>query len=457
MRRIDLKSLRVRLLLSLGGGALVVMGLTWVLHGILLRETARDFLGDRLRQEAEYTLSQLKESPARYPTQAAPSSLASQVFHHLYVLRLDAQVSSSHPAWLATLEPLLDGTDEALIDVHRQGSHLLVYRRPFAFQGHSGVLLVGEAFDSVEQGLAELHWWIGAIAGLVLVALIALNLLAVRAALKPIVQLQRQLRDLRAGRRTRIQVAAPSEIAPLITQLNRFMDAQDSRLARSRHAVADLSHAIKTPLAAVMQVMRGRRPIDETRRGKVLERLSDIQAQLEAQLRRARLAGPDAGQSLSVPEEIERLLEMFRGLYPDKRFVLTANVDASTCIAMERQDFMEMAGIVLDNAGKWARRDVRVALDLDARLTLRVEDDGEGVDDSQLSGLGQRGRRLDEQRSGNGLGLSILLQLVDHYRGEVAFRRATLGGLEVVMTLMLNGDEGGVEQGSARGDGAWRK
>ncbi|ATJ83314.1 ATP-binding protein [Halomonas beimenensis] len=435
MRPLDRRSLRIRLLVWLGGAALIVVGVTWLLHGILLRDLARDFLGDRLREEAEYTLDKLRQEPTTRPPLTAPSSLAAQVFHHLYVLSLDGEVTTSHPAWLDTLYPLLEVQDDALLDVHRQGSHLLVYRRPFSVAGHEGVLLVGENFDRVETGLIRLTWWIGIIAGLVLLLLIILNLLAVRAALRPIAQLQRQLDELRLGQRARLDLTVPTELETLVTQLNRFMDAQDSRLKRSRHAVADLSHALKTPLAAIMQVMRGSRPIDPQRRAKILARLADMQAQLNAELRRSRIAGPDAGQHTVIRREIQGMLDMFQSLYPDKEFRWSGTLDESASLAMERQDFMEMVGIVLDNAGKWASHTIRIHATLTDGLRLVVEDDGSGVPEEQLTRLGQRGQRLDEGRPGHGLGLSILIQLLDHYAGSVDFQSPPDSGLRVTIHI----------------------
>lgn len=430
---LDRHSLRVRLLIWLGGAALIVVGVTWLLHGILLRDLARDFLGDRLREEAEYTLEKFRREPTASPLLAAPTSLSAKVFHHLYVLRLDGEVTTSHPTWLETLYPLLDGGEDALIDVHRQGNHLLVYRLPFSIAGHEGTLIVGESFDRVEAGLNKLHWWIGLIAGLVLLLLIGLNLLAVRAGLDPIAQLQRQLEELRQGTRKRLQLTMPTELEPLITQLNRLMDAQENRLKRSRHAVSNLSHALKTPLAAIMQAIRGQRPIGQSRRAKILARLEDMQTQLNAELRRSRIAGADSGQHTFPGRELASLLDMFRTLYPDKTFLSVEMPEAQVRLAMERQDFMEMAGIVLDNAGKWARDTIRIHTTASDGLYMLVEDDGPGVPAEQLARLGQRGRRLDEGLPGHGLGLSILINLLEHYQGTVEFQTPADSGLRVVI------------------------
>lgn len=106
-------------------------------------------------------------------------------------------------------------------------------------------------------------------------------------------------------------------------------------------------------------------------------------------------------------------------------------------IEMERQDFLEMIGIVLDNAGKWANQSVWLGLTLGRCLELKIQDDGLGVAAELLPLLGRRGQRLDEGRPGNGIGLSILLELVEQYRGEVGFQATPHGGLEVTIRLPL--------------------
>ncbi|PMR67163.1 sensor histidine kinase [Halomonas heilongjiangensis] len=441
MRHVDRRSLRFRLLTWLGGVAVIVVGVTWLLHGILLHDLARGFLGERLRQEAEHTLQQFRQEQDSLPAWLESAGGGYQVFHHLYALRLDGEITTSHPRWLAPLEPHLKGDDDTLVDIHWQGRQLLAYRKVFTLDGHSGVLLIGEDFAQVAAGLTTLHWWVGGIAGVLLMLLVALNLIAVNRGLRPLSRLQRQLDELQSGERERLRLDTPSELDNLVAQLNRFMDDQDRRLQRSRESVANLSHALKTPLAAVTQVLRGSRPIDDGRRAKMLLRLEDMHAQLESELRRSRIAGPYTGQRTLIRREVERLIDMFGALHPDKRFRLAAIPAAEASVSVERQDFTEMLGIVLDNAGKWADREVVCRLELAESLTLTVEDDGPGVSAEDIALLGRRGLRLDEGRPGHGLGLSILRQLVEQYGGVLKFEVGGRGGLRVVITL-AHGDPG---------------
>lgn len=151
MLHIDRRSLRFRLLAWLGGVALFVVMTTWLLHGILLQNLARDFLGERLQREADHAVTQLEQGEAAMPAALDSVSRGYQVFHHLYVLRLNGSVSASNPQWQQQLAPLLEENGDALLDVKQGDQHLLVYRRHFEWQGSNGVLLVGRIFPRLKR------------------------------------------------------------------------------------------------------------------------------------------------------------------------------------------------------------------------------------------------------------------------------------------------------------------
>ncbi len=433
MFRPDRRSLRLRLLGGLAIVALLVAGGTWTLHGLLLGRLAQDFLADRLQQEADFVVRRLRiGGPESLPL--PPDASPAETFHHFYLLRVGGQVYGTHEALLPQLSPLIEGTTQGAELVRWRDHRLLLWRTRFTLDGEPAVLVVGEDFASIEQGLSRLHWWIGAVAVTLLLLLLLLNLIAVNRALRPFGQLSLQLAELQRGERRRLDIETVSELEAPITQLNAFLDEQERRQQRSRESLANLSHAIRTPLTAVMQALRSRRALDDKRRTRILERLDDIDEKLESELRRSRIVGLSTGQQHTTMAEVISMLEMFRTLYPDRTFLLNVPEATDYQLPLERQDGMEMLGILLDNAGKWAHERVELTL-LAAPFRLVIEDDGPGVADEWLAQLGQRGLRLDEQYRGHGLGLSILAQLAERYGGRVTYARARLGGLRVEITF----------------------
>jgi signal transduction histidine kinase len=76
---------------------------------------------------------------------------------------------------------------------------------------------------------------------------------------------------------------------------------------------------------------------------------------------------------------------------------------------------------------------------VDNKLTIKVEDDGPGVNDTLVTQLTQRGKRLDESVSGYGLGLSIAQDIIEQYQGVLELGRSDkLGGFCVTATLSID-------------------
>jgi signal transduction histidine kinase len=101
-------------------------------------------------------------------------------------------------------------------------------------------------------------------------------------------------------------------------------------------------------------------------------------------------------------------------------------------VAIASEDLIEILGPLLENAVRFARRQVGVAGSADSGgIILSVEDDGPGIQASDISQALKRGARLDEAGGGHGLGLAIARQLVEACGGTIALGASPLGGLRV--------------------------
>src|SRR5690606_12628119 len=83
-----------------------------------------------------------------------------------------------------------------------------------------------------------------AILGLVLIAGAWIQ---VSAGLRPLASIRRGLRDIRAGKARRLPGDVPGEIAPLVSEVNTLLDAQEVAMRRARDRAADLAHGLRTP------------------------------------------------------------------------------------------------------------------------------------------------------------------------------------------------------------------
>jgi signal transduction histidine kinase len=297
--------------------------------------------------------------------------------------------------------------------------------------------MVAEDLDALKQSQAELHAWTAVVSLLLILLLVAVLWFGINLSMKPMVALKASLKRLQEGEISRIDVGPPEEFKPLVFQLNQLLDSLDRRLERSRDALANLSHSVKTPIAAVRQALEDtHRPLDSELRHQLAEKLGDIDQQLEAEMRRGRFAGPQLGKSSFPIKQARDLVWMLGRLYPAKSFELSSSLPEEHRWPIEEHDLNEIIGNLLDNAGKWSHQQVELQLEhADDIARIVVLDDGTGVREQELPCLGQRGLRLDEQTPGHGLGLAIVRDIVLRYQGEIRFANRPPSGLRVEVHL----------------------
>ena len=96
-----------------------------------------------------------------------------------------------------------------------------------------------------------------------------------------------------------------------------------------------------------------------------------------------------------------------------------------------------MLGNLLDNACKWARSRIVIAVGPPPAPTIviTVDDDGPGLEASMREAVLQRGVRADEAAPGSGLGLAIVRDLAELYGGSIALGSSPAGGLRARLQL----------------------
>ena len=276
-----------------------------------------------------------------------------------------------------------------------------------------------------------------AFALLVLLAmLIAGVILQVRVGLRPLFQLQSEVAGVRTGKSGRVAGEYPAELEPLASELNALVAHNQEVVERQRTHVGNLAHALKTPLSVMAAESEARPgPLAD-----VVRRQSDVmRQQVDHHLRRARASARQqgGGERTEVGPVLDELALTLERIFRDKGVEVDWRCPDDLFFHGERQDLLELAGNVLENACKWCKGRVRAIAQAEspAQLSLAVEDDGPGLAAEDRTEVLQRGARLDETAPGSGLGLSIVDELARAYGGGVALGDSTLGGLKVTLTL----------------------
>ncbi|KQY27696.1 histidine kinase [Caulobacter sp. Root487D2Y] len=272
------------------------------------------------------------------------------------------------------------------------------------------------------------------------VGLIAAVVVQVRVGLLPLFRLQREVASVRRGRSEKLEGAYPEELEPLAVELNALLAHNQEVVERQRTHVGNLAHALKTPLS-VMLTEAGQRP---GALSEVVERQAQtMREQVDHHLRRARAAARSQtlGERTPVEPIMDELAVTLERIFQDKGVEIDWRCPENLCFQGERQDFMELAGNVMENAGKWCKGKVRAvaAASSPEQMTLTVDDDGPGLPPDRWSDALKRGQRMDEHTPGSGLGLSIVDELARAYGGSVTLGASPLGGLRVTLVLPRSG------------------
>lgn len=343
----------------------------------------------------------------------------------------------SRSLWDAQLpRPSHPGLDSKLQE-GPEGQMLLVLRSDYQRFGHAVSISVAQDYTPIRESFMQVQRIGLAIGVFALIVILLLQRLTVNRALRPLETARKQIAQLQAGQRSKLDAQVPLELEPLVTQINHLLAHTEDNLKRSRNALGNLGHALKTPLAVLISLAKDSRldaypQIQKTLR----DQLEQMQQRMSRELNRARLAG-DAlpGAQFDVDAEMPGLMATL-GMIHGGHLELSLNTSPGLHMPWDREDMLELLGNLLDNACKWADSQVELNIRQTAGgYEIEVQDDGPGIPETERDQVISRGTRLDEQTSGHGLGLGIVRDIVDVWGGEMQLETGALGGLSVMIRL----------------------
>jgi len=267
-------------------------------------------------------------------------------------------------------------------------------------------------------------------AGLVLAVVLQLRL-----ALRPLQLLRKGLSDVRKGATPRLEGRFPQELRPLVQEFNHVLDVNADMVQRARTQAGNLAHAVNTPLSILgnAAAQEGGALAELVR-----EQVASASRQVDHHLARARAAARQAtGLRTPLEPPLASLVRTMERLHAGRgiRFALKGDAQPWDFLG-DGQDLMEILGNLLDNAGKWARSRVTLAVCQDGTTTLlQIDDDGPGLAPEHLAQAMERGVRFDEQAQGHGLGLAIVRDIAETYGGSLEMGPSPLGGLRCTLRL----------------------
>lgn len=418
-------SIQNRLALWLSGSVLVLLCIhLWITRQAPSR-FEEDYLSRQLEQETQWLMESLRIAPDGHLA-LDPDTLAPVYFHamsgHYFQLMTPVQTLASASLGEFRLPPP-DDSDKGIHTQRLAGpaqQEVLARMETIELQGQPVQIIVAQTTDLLTAHVNRFRLRFTVITLALFILLMTAQRWIIRRSLQPLEALQADCKALETGHLSQISENLPREIKPLAVEINRLNSLMLSRIERSRKALGNLAHGLKTPLALLAQLSRQTDP-SALQQTQATEAISRIQSLIDRELKRARLAGTStASQRFCFPEDANDLLAMFQQIHHGKGLTFSGNFPVQPIRFGDKEDLFELLGNLLDNAGKWAHQHVLLSVEqLTTALRLQVEDDGPGIPPEQRDVLIQRGLRLDEQIEGHGLGLAIVQDIVSHYGGTL--------------------------------------
>jgi signal transduction histidine kinase len=300
---------------------------------------------------------------------------------------------------------------------------------------------------SVTAAAADIaHDWTLIVLGALVAALLFVLLAVVvsRWVLRPLGQLERGVLAVAAGkRRTHVPAkAGPSELRALGESFNRMSDAVAEAAEQQRQLVADASHQMRNPMAALR--IRVDSLADEVRPAGVktyngcVEEVERMELLLDGLLALASVDNVAKGSEIGHCDAATVLVERYEAWHAAAARA-GVGLDPSTVehfvVAMPEDDLSQVLDVLLDNAIKYSGRGAHVTLSCTAG-TITVADDGPGMPLEDRAMATRRFWRSDRTGTrGTGLGLAIAERLVTAHQGEFEIEAADPHGLLVRVTL----------------------
>jgi two-component system sensor histidine kinase PhoQ len=282
--------------------------------------------------------------------------------------------------------------------------------------------------------LRNLIGWFAAITVTMLIVLT----IVLRFALRPLRQLVGQVAEVETGGRQAVDEPLSHELTGLARNLNLLIDSERRRTVRYRNTLDDLAHSLKTPLAAIRALL-SERSSDNDALARALDlEVGRMDQRIGYQLRRARASG-STGLGLApvaLAPIVNDIVSTLDKVYRDKQVSCELELDPLATYQADAGDLSEIVGNLLDNAYKYCARRVLFELrDFSDRIEIVTHDDGPGLPVAMQEAVIERGARADESVPGQGIGLAVVAETAELYRGRLRFGVSELGGTAVTVVL----------------------
>ena len=230
---------------------------------------------------------------------------------------------------------------------------------------------------------------------------------------------------------TATKMETTNELILVINDISSMRKLEDLR----KQFVTDVSHEIKTPISVIRagsETLYSGAINDEKVSNKFLksildnsERLSEMVDDL-MELEKIEFGGLVLKkEKFNVNNEIQLIFDAQQALLVDKKLSFNNYIGKDIFLNADKESFRTVFSNLINNSIKYSKPEGFInltAINNSQELSIRIEDNGHGIEKQHLDKIFNRFYRTSKARAhtkGTGLGLSLVKQLISRMNGEV--------------------------------------
>ncbi|MBL7039650.1 MAG: HAMP domain-containing protein [Pirellulaceae bacterium] len=229
---------------------------------------------------------------------------------------------------------------------------------------------------------------------------------------------------------------------PLAQAFNNMASRTEALVRTQRELLQAVSHELRTPLSrmrfAIDLIETAKDDQERKRRLESLdagtEELDQLVGELLSYVRMETTEPKLDLEHVALHDTLGVLIPKHAALYPTIQFEVSENVAEGSTILADRTGFQRAIGNLLSNAGQYARSRVKISMERADRVTIvDVDDDGNGIPESEKDRVFEPFVRLENDANGHGagLGLALVKRIVTQHGGSVEVLTSPLGGCRI--------------------------
>ncbi len=306
---------------------------------------------------------------------------------------------------------------------------------------------IAESTTRIDNTLTQYRIYLWAGLAILAVILLLVFTLTLYWGLAPLGKLAIELKSIENGSQETLVGHYPLELKGVTHNLNLLLEHEKRQHSRYRNTLANLAHSLKTPLAVLRGLVDSERyqtdtlinpaPAPSQNMVTLAQQVGRMDEIVQHQLQRAVHVGPQSlHQSIEVLPVATRLSSVIQKVYQDSVSSISLDIKNTVTFRGDQGDLMEILGNLMDNAGKYGGGKIHVSVENvqvkdQSRCRLIIEDNGVGIPSEQVSEILRRGVRADQKHQGQGIGLAMVVDIVDQYQGRLAIAPSSMGGAKL--------------------------